>query len=154
MNNTSGSYALLGARVPRDSPTISRLRNAGAIIFGKTNMSEWAQFRSHSNTGTSGWSAITGQTYGAYHLFQDPYGSSSGSGVATSIGLALATLWDKDSWEYRNAFKSRELRWDQANCWSHIEAFGYSDISAPRYCWSYCLNCNGCCSHPCHDCRS
>jgi len=90
MNNTAGSYALLGAKVPRDSPTVAKLRSAGAIILGKTNLSQWAQYR--SNNGTSGWSSIGGQVYGPYYEHQDPYGSSSGSGVATALGLAFASL--------------------------------------------------------------
>lgn len=55
MNNTAGSYALLGAKVPRDSTVAAKLRQAGAIILGKTNLSEWANFRSKNST--NGWSA-------------------------------------------------------------------------------------------------
>lgn len=70
MNTTAGSYALLGAKVPRDSGTVKKLRAAGAILLGKTNLSQWAMFRS-GNT-TSGWSSIGGQTYGPYYPNQDP----------------------------------------------------------------------------------
>ena len=90
MNTTAGSYALLGAKVPRDSTVAAKLRQAGAIILGKTNLSQWANFRSSNST--NGWSAYGGQTYGAYYPKQDPSGSSSGSGVAGSLGLAAATL--------------------------------------------------------------
>ncbi|KAL1855192.1 hypothetical protein VTK73DRAFT_8628 [Phialemonium thermophilum] len=90
MNNTAGSYALLGAKVPRDSPTVAKLRAAGAVILGKTNLSQWAQYR--SNNGTSGWSSVGGQVYGPYYPHEDPYGSSSGSGVASALGLAFASL--------------------------------------------------------------
>ena len=90
LNNTAGSYALLGATVPEDSTVAAKLRRAGAIILGKANMSQWAQARSLNDS--SGWSAYGGQTYGAYYPLQDPSGSSSGSGVATSIGLAWATI--------------------------------------------------------------
>ena len=55
MNNTAGSYALLGARVPRDSGMAAKLRKAGAIILGKTNLSQWANFRSDNTS--NGWSA-------------------------------------------------------------------------------------------------
>lgn len=68
----------------------AKLRKAGAIILGKTNLSQWANFR--SNNSTNGWSAYGGQVYGAYYPGQDPSGSSSGSGVASGIGLALACL--------------------------------------------------------------
>lgn len=90
MDNTAGSYALLGSRVPEDSTVVAKLRKAGAIILGKSNLSEWAHFRSSNSS--SGWSALGGQTLGAYYPGQGPSGSSSGSGVASSIGLAWATL--------------------------------------------------------------
>ena len=90
MNNTAGSYALLGAKVPKDSTMAAKLRKAGAIILGKTNLSQWANYRSFNTS--NGWSAYGGQTEGAYYPGQDPSGSSSGSGVAGSLGLALGTL--------------------------------------------------------------
>ena len=90
MNNSAGSYALLGAKVPRDSTVASKLRRAGAIILGKANLSQWANYR--SNNTSNGWSAYGGQTYAAYYPKQDPGGSSSGSGVASSLGLAFATI--------------------------------------------------------------
>ena len=90
MDNTAGSYALAGAKVPRDSTIAAKLRNAGAIILGKVNLSQWANFRSDNSS--NGWSAIAGQVIGPYFPDQDPSGSSSGSGVASSLGLALATL--------------------------------------------------------------
>ncbi|OCT46862.1 putative amidase [Cladophialophora carrionii] len=90
MDNTAGSYALAGAKVPRDSTIAAKLRKAGAIILGKTNLSQWANYRSYNTS--NGWSAIAGQTVGAYFPGQDPSGSSSGSGVSSSLGLALAAL--------------------------------------------------------------
>jgi amidase len=90
MGNTCGSYALLGARVPEDSTVAAKLRRAGAILLGKANLSQWANFRSFNSS--NGWSAHGGQTMAAFYPDQDPSGSSSGSGVATSLGLALASL--------------------------------------------------------------
>lgn len=90
MNNTAGSYALLGAKVPRDSTIAAKLRKAGAVLLGKTNLSQWANYRSDNTS--NGWSAYGGQTEGAYYPGQDPSGSSSGSGVSSSLGLALASL--------------------------------------------------------------
>lgn len=90
MNNTAGSWSLVGAKVPRDATVAAKLREAGAIILGKSNLSQWANYRSSNSS--NGWSAYGGQTYGAYYPGQDPSGSSSGSGVATSIGLAWAAL--------------------------------------------------------------
>ncbi|KAF2849514.1 amidase signature enzyme [Plenodomus tracheiphilus IPT5] len=90
MNNTAGSWSLVGAKVPRDATVASKLRAAGAILLGKTNLSQWANYRSSNSS--NGWSAYGGQTYGAYYPGQDPSGSSSGSGVSASLGLAFGTL--------------------------------------------------------------
>jgi amidase len=68
----------------------AKLRKAGAIILGKSNLSQWANYRSSNSS--NGWSAYGGQTYGAYYPNQDPSGSSSGSGVSSSLGLAFASL--------------------------------------------------------------
>lgn len=94
MNNTAGSFALLGAR-QGESTVAAKLRKAGAVILGKTNLSQWANFR--SNNSTNGWSAYGGQTEGVYYPEQDPSGSSSGSGVASAIGLALGSLGTETS---------------------------------------------------------
>ncbi|PQE10483.1 amidase protein [Rutstroemia sp. NJR-2017a BBW] len=95
MNNTAGSYSLIGAKVPRDSTIAAKLRKAGVVILGKTNLSQWANFRSSNSS--NGWSAYGGQVYGAYAPNMDPSGSSSGSGVGSSIGLAFATLGTETS---------------------------------------------------------
>nr|CDP31377.1 Putative Glutamyl-tRNA(Gln) amidotransferase subunit A [Podospora anserina S mat+] len=95
MNNTAGSFALVGAKVPHDSTMAVKLRAAGAIILGKANLSQWANYRSSNSS--SGWSAYGGQATGAYYPNEDPGGSSSGSGVAASIGLCLATLGTETS---------------------------------------------------------
>jgi amidase len=68
--------------VPRDATVARKLRAAGAILLGKTNLSQWANFRSLNSS--NGWSAVGGQVYGPYYPNQDPYGSSSGSGVAST----------------------------------------------------------------------
>ena len=95
MQTTAGSLALLGQQTPRDSWIAGKLRAAGAVILGKTNLSEWANFRStHS---TSGWSGRGGQTKNPYALDRNPCGSSSGSGVAVSANLsALAVGTETD----------------------------------------------------------
>ncbi|OAQ99146.1 hypothetical protein LLEC1_02395 [Akanthomyces lecanii] len=90
MNNTAGSTALLGAKLKQDSTVVRRLRKAGAIILGKANLSQWSGSRSLQ--ASNGWSAHGGQTMGAYFPEQDPDGSSSGSAVASSIGLVWASL--------------------------------------------------------------
>jgi amidase len=85
MWTTAGSLALGGSTPPRDSAVAERLRRAGAVILGKTNLSEWANFR--SNRSTSGWSARGGLTRNPYALDRNPSGSSSGSAAAVSANL-------------------------------------------------------------------
>lgn len=95
MTTTAGSFALYGAIVLKDAGVAAKLRKAGVIILGKTNLSQWANFRSVNST--NGWSAYGGQCEAAYFPQQDPSGSSSGSGVASSLGLALAALGTETS---------------------------------------------------------
>lgn len=91
MMTTAGSLALVGAPKPkRDAFVVEQLRKAGAVIIGKTNLSEWANFR--GNRSISGWSGRGGQTNNPYFLDQNPCGSSSGSGVAVSANLAAAAV--------------------------------------------------------------
>ncbi len=90
MSTTAGSLALEGCTPPRDSEVAHRLREAGAILLGKTNLSEWANFR--SNHASSGWSGRGGQCRNPYALDRNPCGSSSGSGAATSASLASVSL--------------------------------------------------------------
>ena len=90
MNNTAGSYSLLGSKVPRDATVAAKLRAAGVILLGKSNLSQWANYRSSNSS--SGLSSYGGQVSGAYYPNMDPSGSSSGSAVGSSIGLALASL--------------------------------------------------------------
>lgn len=90
MMTTAGSLAMLGSRPAQDSFVAQRLREAGVVILGKTNLSEWANFRStHS---TSGWSARGGQTKNPYALDRNACGSSSGSGAAPAANLCAAAI--------------------------------------------------------------
>ena len=86
----AGSLLLVGAQVPRDAGVVVKLREAGAVILGKTNMCQWAGFRCQKPS--SGWSAHGGQTFAAYLDRQEPTGSSGGSAVAVDLGLAFAAL--------------------------------------------------------------
>jgi len=86
MLTTAGSLALAGAPAPRDAFVVERLRAAGAVILGKTNLSEWANIR--STRSTSGWSARGGQVKNPYVLDRNPCGSSSGTGAAIAANLA------------------------------------------------------------------
>src|SRR5215831_18618478 len=85
MQTTAGSLALVGSVVPSDSTVVGRLRAAGAVILGKANLSEWANFR--GNGSINGWSARGGFTRDSYLLSFDPCGSSSGSAVAAATNL-------------------------------------------------------------------
>lgn len=90
MSTTAGSLALLGNAPHQDAVVAARLRQAGAVVLGKTNLSEWANFRGFSST--SGWSGQGGQTRNPYVLDRNPCGSSSGSAAAVAASLCAAGL--------------------------------------------------------------
>jgi amidase len=90
MMTTAGSLALVGSKVPKDSVVAQKLREAGAVIIGKTNLSEWANIRSRHSS--SGWSGRGGQTRNPYALDRNPCGSSSGSGAAASANFCAAAI--------------------------------------------------------------
>ena len=89
METTAGSWALIGNIVPRDSHVVARLREAGAVLFGKAGLSEWADMR--SNNYSEGYSGRGGQVRSAYNLTLNPGGSSSGSAVA--VGASAITFF-------------------------------------------------------------
>jgi amidase len=90
METTAGSFALLGSVVPRDAFLVERLRAAGAIILGKTNLSEWANFRGFQST--SGWSGRAGVAVNPYAFNRTGCGSSTGSGTAIAANLAVTSI--------------------------------------------------------------
>lgn len=90
MQTSAGSFALVGQPAVQDSTIAENLRAGGAVILGKTNLSEWANFRSFEST--SGWSGRGGQTNNPYALDRNPCGSSSGSGAAASANFATVSL--------------------------------------------------------------
>ena len=90
MQTTAGSLAMAGNIASKDAFVVKKLRDAGAIIIGKTNLSEWANFRSTQSC--SGWSSRGGQTKNAYILDHNPCGSSAGSGVAVSANLCVVAV--------------------------------------------------------------
>lgn len=95
METTAGSLALLGVKPPKDSTVARKLREAGAIILGKANLSEWANFR--SSRSTSGWSGRGGQTRNPYATDRTPSGSSSGSAVAASASSCAVAVGTETS---------------------------------------------------------
>jgi amidase len=88
MSTSAGSLALEGWHATQDAPVVARLRAAGAVILGKTNLSEWANFRSTKSV--SGWSGRGGQTRNPYALDRNPSGSSSGTGAAVAANMCAA----------------------------------------------------------------
>src|SRR5712672_3141190 len=90
MQTSAGSFALVGSPALADSTVAARLRAGGAVIIGKTNLSEWANFRSFESI--SGWSGRGGQTNNPYGINRNPCGSSSGSGAAASANFAVLAL--------------------------------------------------------------
>jgi len=90
METTAGSLALVGLRAHTDSGVARQLRDAGMVILGKTNLSEWANIRSFY--ASSGWSGRGGQTLNPHHLDRNPSGSSAGSGVATAAGYVAVAI--------------------------------------------------------------
>ena len=110
MATTAGSRALMNSFPLKDSYLAARLREAGAIILGKANLSEWANFRGQLST--SGWSGAGGQTKNPYDLSRNPCGSSSGSAVAVAANLTMVAIGTEtngsivcpapDQWNCRN----------------------------------------------------
>lgn len=90
METTAGSLALVGAKPPRDAAIVAQLRAAGAVILGKTNLSEWANFRGEKSI--SGWSGRGGQTHNPYALDRNTSGSSSGSAAAVAANLCVVAV--------------------------------------------------------------
>ncbi|MFY0651306.1 MAG: amidase [Cyclobacteriaceae bacterium] len=90
MSTSAGSIALKDSKAENDAFIVSKLREAGAVLLGKTNLSEWANFRSFRSS--SGWSSRGGQTKNPYYLDRNPCGSSSGSGVAVSANLCAIAI--------------------------------------------------------------
>ena len=90
MSSSAGSLALAGVFAKKDAHLVHLLRRAGAVLLGKTNLSEWANFR--STRSSSGWSSQGGQTHNPYSLDRTPCGSSSGSGVAAAAELCAAAI--------------------------------------------------------------
>src|SRR4029079_1002914 len=90
MTTTAGSLALEGSHAEKDAFVIGKLRAAGALILGKTNLSEWANFRGMASS--SGWSGRGGQCKNPYALDRNPSGSTSGSAVATAASLCAAAI--------------------------------------------------------------
>jgi amidase len=90
MHTTAGSLALAGHIAAQDAFIVSQLRDAGAVILGKANLSEWANYR--SSRSSSGWSSIGGQTRNPYNPLRTPCGSSSGSAVAVTANLTMVAV--------------------------------------------------------------
>ena len=115
MQTSAGSFALVGTPAQQDSTIAANLRAGGAVILGKTNLSEWANFRSSQSI--SGWSGRGGQTNNPYGLNRNPCGSSAGSGAAASVEFCRGLLRKRNRWQHRLSGKCEWRRCDQANRW-------------------------------------
>ena len=113
MVNSAGSLALAENRPKQDAFVVARLRAAGAVILGKTNLSEWANFR--STRSTSGWSSRGGQTKNPYVLDRNPCGSSSGTGTAIAASLAAIGVGHRDRWQHHLPLSGGRARGPEAN---------------------------------------
>jgi amidase len=107
MRTSAGSLALADSVAPRDAFIVERLRAAGVVLLGKTNLSEWANFR--STRSSSGWSGRGGQTRNPYVLDRSPSGSSSGSAVAAAASLARSPLGPRPTG--RSSRRRRSAAW-------------------------------------------
>jgi hypothetical protein len=139
--------ALLGARGPHEATVATNLRKAGAVLLGKANMSEWADWR--CDQWLNGWSPRGGQSWGVYYKGMDPEGSSSGSGVASALGLAFASVgtevWSSrtkqpanmsnqqlaDRRQYCKPIREEQHRGHQNNCCTRSERRRHSNLRAP-----------------------
>ena len=121
MSTTAGSLALKDNVTGRDAPLVARLRKAGALILGKTNMSEWANIR--SNRSMSGWSAIGGLVRNPYALDRTACGSSSGSAAAIAAGLAWAAIGTETDGSMADS-TGRCNTFDMNVCEQLVEGFG------------------------------
>jgi len=131
MMTTAGSLALVGHKAAQDAYIIRQLRAAGAVILGKTNLSEWANFR--STRSTSGWSSRGGQTKGPYILDRNPSGSSAGSGSAVAANLcAVAIGTETDGFRRIPLFGERRRR-HQADGRAAEPQRDHPDIGYPGY---------------------
>ena len=111
MTTTAGSLALEGSIAPADAFVVQRLRAAGAVLLGKSNLSEWANIRSTSST--TGWSSRGGQTRNPYSLNHSPGGSSSGSGGGGKSRLLRSRSGDRDRWLGSHPFGDECIGWNQ-----------------------------------------
>lgn len=116
MQTTAGSLALVGMKPPRDAALVAWLREAGAVILGKTNLSEWANMR--STRSTSGWSARGGLTRNPYALDRNTSGSSSGSGASMAASLAALAVGTETDGSITSPASVLLLGGDQAHGWA------------------------------------
>ena len=122
MATTAGSLALVGAKPPKDAFLVQQLRNAGALIFGKTNLSEWANIR--SNRSTSGWSGRGGLTKNPYALDRNTSGSTFGSAAAVAANLCAAPLARRLTAPNQYRAERMNIRVFDANAGRFVRAIG------------------------------
>ena len=132
---TAGSLALLHSRVPADAVIIQQLRAAGAVILGKANLGEWANFRGTDNVypHAVGWSARGGNTINAYDLSYTSWGSSAGSANGAAANLCSVAVWDRDGWVNHRSVCRREYRWVETDLGARLPRRDYTNFSSARH---------------------
>jgi amidase len=130
MRTSAGSLALAESIAARDAFVAERLRAAGAVILGKTNLSEWANFR--SSRSISGWSGRGGQTRNPYALDRNPCGSSSGSGAAAAAQPLCGGDWNRDRWLDCLPVERQFTGWHQADARTDPAVRDHSDLTYVR----------------------
>ena len=131
---TAGSLALKNNITNKDAFVVKKLREAGAIILGKANLSEWANFR--SSYSSSGWSAVGGQTHNAHDITRNPCGSSAGSAVAVALNFAPIALGTETDGSITCPASVNGVCYKTKHGPS-IAQWGYSPFKQPRHCWAY-----------------
>ena len=142
MPTTAGALALKDNITNRDSPLTAGLRAQGAIILGKTNLSQWANFRSENSM--SGWSALGGQVKNPHILDRNPSGSSSGSGAAMAASLAAAAVGTETNGSIISSVERQWHRRLQTNGWAGEPAAHHSHLKFAGYGRPHDQNRKGC----------
>src|SRR5437773_3105032 len=137
MQTTAGSLAIYGSQVPADAPLIQKLRAAGAIILGKANLGEWANFRddeAETYPLAVGWSARGGSTNNAYDLSYTSWGSSSGSGAGRSSESVRSGGWHRNGRFHHRPVSGGKHFWFEADARVDFAGRNRSDQSSARHC--------------------
>ena len=142
----AGATALRNSYPKNDSFVAKKLREAGAVIIAKSNLSEWANFR--ASMSSSGWSGVGGQTKNPYVLDRNPCGSSSGSGVAVSANLCMIAIGTETNGSIVCPSNNNGIVGIKANCRTYKPFRDNTDLFHTGYSRTDGKNSRGCCNSP------